>query len=129
LPLWAIPTKCASELKELLASLRLFFLLAAENVKPAVHLYPEWQQLPRSQTQWEYEWTQNHKCLKHSYEIPVSKLVHQNHLFTCTQLLSSSDGSFVPVSNVAKRMLLFLECSTVISAEQAIWQDNAESHE
>jgi len=48
LPLWAITTKWASELKELLASLGLFFLLAAENVK-AVHLYPEWQQLPRSQ--------------------------------------------------------------------------------
>jgi len=71
LPLWAITTKWASELKELLASLGLFFLLAAENVK-AVHLYPEWQQLPRSQPQWEYVRTQNHKCLKHSYEIPVS---------------------------------------------------------
>jgi len=118
LPLWAITTKWASELKELLASLGLFFLLAAENVK-AVHLYPEWQQLPRSQPQWEYVRTQNHKCLKHSYEIPVSESVHHNHLFTCTQLLSSSDGSFAPVSNVAKRMLLFLECSTLISAEQA----------
>jgi len=33
-----------------------------------------------NQLTWEYEWTQNHKCLKHSYEIPASESVHHNHL-------------------------------------------------